>query len=94
MDEISPELPPIFESDPFAGDKEDDDEAIACLLEEDVILPPNLSTSLAVPWMSPPPPCQENWILMRCVGERLLNTLWTGHRRQEARRPGRRDGFI
>lgn len=44
MNEISPELPPLFESDPFAGDKEEDDETIARLLEEDVILPPNLST--------------------------------------------------
>ncbi len=54
MDEISPELPPLFESDPLAGDKEEedeDDEAIARLLEEDLeedeedaILPPNLSS--------------------------------------------------
>ncbi len=54
MDEISPELPPLFESDPLARDKEDedeDDEAIARLLEEDLkedeedaILPPNLSS--------------------------------------------------
>lgn len=33
MDEIFPELPPLFESNPLAGDKEEDedDETIACL---------------------------------------------------------------
>lgn len=85
---------PLFESDPFAGDKEDDDEAIARLLEEDVILPPNLSTRPGCAMDESPSPYQENCILLRCVGERQLNTLSTGHRRQEARRPGRGDGFI
>lgn len=40
MDEISPELLPLFEPDPLAGDKvddeEEDDKAIARLLEEDL----------------------------------------------------------
>lgn len=74
MDEISPELPPLLESDPFPRYKkeDEDDETIARLLEEDseeeeedAILPPNLSSRLSSVTGESPTPIQGDLDLIK-----------------------------